>query len=221
MRQKRAEMGVGTLIIFIAMLLVAAIAAGVLIQTAGALQEKALTTGSQARQQISTNLRVVEVSGSDGLDSNLNLFSMNIKLAPGSDPIKLDETIITFNTKNTTTSLIYLAENTHANISYCDLNFTNGSNGSWVVNGTVSQCANTSVADENGTYTVEYLQKGSNYVANKVQRGDVIKLYLLSPRDISEDETVRINVVPKSGSPTLVQFATPDVVATQRVYLYP
>ena len=71
---KKAEMGVGTLIIFIAMLLVAAVAAGVLIQTAGSLQEKSLATGQQARAQISTNARVIEVSGSDGRLGNLTDF---------------------------------------------------------------------------------------------------------------------------------------------------
>ena len=63
---KKAEMGVGTLIIFIALLLVAAVAAGVLIQTAGSLQEKALSTGTQAKSQISTNAVTVEISATDG-----------------------------------------------------------------------------------------------------------------------------------------------------------
>ena len=71
---KKAEMGVGTLIVFIAMLLVAAIAAGVLIQTAGSLQEKSLSTGQQARAQISTNARVIEVSASDGRNGNVTDF---------------------------------------------------------------------------------------------------------------------------------------------------
>jgi flagellin-like protein len=106
-RKKRAEMGVGTLIIFIAMLLVAAVAAGVLIQTAGSLQEKSLATGQQSRSQISTNARVIEVSATDGRFGNLTDFQEIVKLSPGSEPIKLDQIIFTFNTKDSTSTLKY------------------------------------------------------------------------------------------------------------------
>ncbi len=105
MLNKKGEMGVGTLIVFIAMLLVAAVAAGVLIQTAGSLQEKSLATGQQARAQISTNARAIEVSAKDGLDSRLDDFSIIYKLSPGSDPIKLDQVLYSESTKDTTNSL--------------------------------------------------------------------------------------------------------------------
>jgi len=122
-KSKRAEMGVGTLIVFIAMLLVAAVAAGVLIQTAGSLQEKSLSTGQQAKAQISTNARVIEVSASDGRNGNLTDFQQIIKLSPGSDPIKLNQIIFTFNTDSRTSTLKYRGKDCQ-----CAKNNTNGYN---------------------------------------------------------------------------------------------
>jgi len=102
---KSGEMGVGTLIVFIAMLLVAAVAAGVLIQTASSLQEKSLATGQQSRSQISTNARVIEVSARDGRDGTLDEFFSIYKLSPGSDPMKLDHVLFAEATTNTTNNL--------------------------------------------------------------------------------------------------------------------
>jgi len=116
---KKAEMGVGTLIVFIAMLLVAAVAAGVLIQTAGSLQEKSLSTGQQARAQISTNARVIEVSGNDGRNGNLTDFQQIMKLSPGSDAI----IIFTFNTKDRTSTMKYRGTD-----CICEKNNQNGYN---------------------------------------------------------------------------------------------
>ncbi len=199
---KKAEMGIGTLIIFIALLLVAAIAAGVLIQTAGSLQEKALTTGDQAKGQIATNVRVVEVSATDGTDGEVNHFTMIAKLAPGSDAIKLSQALFTVNTYNNTATLQYFGTSgTYEN------NLTTG----YYTNGTSGR----------GNFTVEYLQEGSNFVDGNLQRGDVIKLYFESPRDIGEDENIRLNFIPKIGTPTLTEFITPDVISEERIYLYP
>jgi archaeal flagellin FlaB len=202
-RNKSAEMGIGTLIIFIALLLVAAIAAGVLIQTSGSLQEKALTTGDQAKGQIATNAKVIEVSASNGQDGDVEDFTMIMKLAPGSEDIKLTDTIFTINTYNTSLTLSYQDNETVVH----EKNLTNG----YWANGTTGR----------GAFTVEYLQTGNNYVDGNLQRGDVIKVYFENSRSIMEDESVRLNFIPKIGTPTLVEFITPEVISTQRVYLYP
>ena len=72
MRGKKADIGIGTLILFIATLLVAAVAAGVLIQTAGSMQESATKTGSQVKSEIATSVKVVEVFAEDGSDGEID-----------------------------------------------------------------------------------------------------------------------------------------------------
>ncbi|OYT58638.1 flagellin [Euryarchaeota archaeon ex4484_178] len=62
-KREKGEFGVGTLIIFIAMIIVAAVAATVLIQTAYVLQQQAEETGSIARQDVATGFKVITIQG--------------------------------------------------------------------------------------------------------------------------------------------------------------
>jgi len=125
-KNKKAESGIGTLIIFIAMLLVAAIAAGVLIQTTGSLQNKALATGQQSKAQISTHLEVVNTVGTDGTDGRVENVSVVMKLAPGSESIRFSELIVTVDTITNFATLSY--NNSNINSSYSVVPLQNGTN---------------------------------------------------------------------------------------------
>ncbi len=95
---KKADMGIGTLILFIAMILVAAIAASVVIQTAISLQSRTLETGSRTTRSVSTGLEALVVHGEDGRDGHLSNFSLKVKLIAGSYPIRFNDTLLEIST---------------------------------------------------------------------------------------------------------------------------
>ncbi|WP_418281824.1 archaellin/type IV pilin N-terminal domain-containing protein [Halorubrum sp. DTA98] len=88
--EERGQVGIGTLIVFIAMVLVAAIAAGVLINTAGFLQTQAEATGEESTSQVSDRLQVVSQSG-NVTDQNVTDLDIVVAQAPGASNIDLEE----------------------------------------------------------------------------------------------------------------------------------
>lgn len=99
---KRAEMGVGTMIIFIAMVLVAAVAASVLISTANTVREQAQSTGDQAINNVASGFMVQDVIGHVHGDwQSIDDITVYIRLAAGSPQINMNNVIISLITDDT------------------------------------------------------------------------------------------------------------------------
>ena len=91
---ERGQVGIGTLIVFIAMVLVAAIAAGVLINTAGFLQSQAEATGQESTELVSERIEVTSSIGVVGAsESELKTIKVGVSAAPGAESIDLSSTL--------------------------------------------------------------------------------------------------------------------------------
>ncbi|MBP2252413.1 flagellin-like protein [Halarchaeum solikamskense] len=107
-RTDRGQVGIGTLIIFIALVLVAAVAAGVLVTTADQLQTRASDTGTDAQAQVSNQIDVVSATGEDTNDDDaLDTVTLVAKKSPGSEAIDLSEATIQYTSANTSETLSY------------------------------------------------------------------------------------------------------------------
>ncbi|ELZ38837.1 archaellin/type IV pilin N-terminal domain-containing protein [Halorubrum tebenquichense] len=100
--EERGQVGIGTLIVFIAMVLVAAIAAGVLINTAGFLQTQAEATGEESTSQVSDRLQVVSTSGNvtdlnisnTSTERAIDELQVTVAQSPGAGNIDLTEVTV-------------------------------------------------------------------------------------------------------------------------------
>ncbi|MFQ3316777.1 MAG: flagellin FlaB [Candidatus Poseidoniaceae archaeon] len=95
---KLAAIGIGAMIVFIALILVAAVAAAVIIQTAERLQQNAQTTGEDTSRNLAGKLLVragfVSTGGPTGAPGTFlpgEAYALYVRLAPGSSPVTINQ----------------------------------------------------------------------------------------------------------------------------------
>jgi len=89
---KKASIGIGALIVFIALVLVAGIAASVIIQTSGTLEHQAASTGRETTSEVSTGLTVSAIEGYADVSNQDDISKIAILIRPraGTDSIDLN-----------------------------------------------------------------------------------------------------------------------------------
>jgi flagellin FlaB len=204
---ERGQVGIGTLIVFIAMVLVAAIAAGVLINTAGFLQSQAEATGQESTDLVSERIDVTSTVGivneTDGSSTgDLQEIRVGVAGAAGSNQIDLSSATVQA-----------VGPNGQRNLIFTDTNET-GDNGSPL--GGVSDIpdGNFAVQNSSGTFV-----NASEAVLNDDERFTVVFNPETEPfgtgagdgNYFGEGDTSSLDIVSPSGATTSVELRAPDL----------
>ena len=104
---KQAQAGATVIILFIAALLVAAIAAAVFISSNDKFASAVKTSGDQVQRDVSSIFFVMDIVGTDASDGTIEYLKEIIKLPPGGEALNLNYTHILISTKNSTATLNY------------------------------------------------------------------------------------------------------------------
>ena len=204
-KKEEGEMGIGTLIIFIAMIIVAAVASTVLIQTAYQLQQQAEETGNLAIQDVSTGFKIIHVGGivnnPNASTPAISIIEIKVGLLAGSPAIDMNNVLIEITDGNKDVTLNYTADS-------------------------VRVLGNATITGNGTEFTAKILRDmpPTNWNTQKVvTQGDVVMLEINATAaglDLTPQAQASLQIIPRHGVPTYAQFMVPSTLTTKYVNLY-
>ncbi|WP_144901591.1 archaellin/type IV pilin N-terminal domain-containing protein [Halobellus captivus] len=210
----RGQVGIGTLIVFIAMVLVAAIAAGVLVNTAGFLQATAEDAGQESVDKVTNRLDVVSAHGmiNETASGDLAVDSLNltVRLAAGSGAVSLEDTTIKYVSSTKAENLIYKETATGDGETLGDVTQWDGTSG---LNNSSSGTAE---------FTAYSLNDGSDtsfpVLNGQADRYEIVinaSLVEQNGGGLSTGDSIELDITSRSGGSTQVIMTMPQQLAGQ------
>lgn len=197
-------MGIGTLIIFIAFILIAAVAAAVIVSNTSDVRNKALETGKATVEEVGTSMTNVQLYAEDGRDAHVDYFYYTVKLSSGSFPISFGNAVMTMNLNNIS------QEYTYGGNGVIDCSIKNISNSSSIYNDT-----------NYNKFGLDYVLRSGKYTPGYLFPGSVVSLCFKSPRTIAEQQDLELKLVMKVGATLKLETQTPALMTNSRVYIFP
>jgi len=196
-----AAIGIGAMIVFIAMVLVAGIAASVLIQTSTQLESQSLTTGQETISEVATGIAVFDIVGY-APTTLITQLGITVRARAGSQDINLNTTYIEISDTDQKVILTYSGHHDGWNDSTLGVDNIFGTSNLFPA---ADRFGIMVIEDKDGSCTQ------SNPVINK---GDKVILAIdtnncFSASGIAERKDIRGNVVPEGGSPGVIAFTSP------------
>lgn len=218
--EEKAETGIGVLIIFIALVLVAAVAASVLIHTAGILQQRADSTGTTTIRQVSTGLVVDQIIGYDGAKpaeaGGVEYMAIFLSDNTGGSSVNLGNVSVTLTINGVTAVLIYNSSIFASVASSGSANLFG--NPVWSL-----LSASHHDATSYGVLVESDPVHSLTALYPVISTGDIAAVILNVTNtfgsNITQNEVVQGQITPEQGAPAVIEFTAPESFTTQTITL--
>ncbi|MEF8847775.1 MAG: flagellin [Candidatus Thermoplasmatota archaeon] len=213
-RKDVGAIGIGAMIVFIAMVLVAGIAASVLIQTAGDLEMSAMRAGEETEAEVATGLAITDVIGKVS-DNKIDNMTVSIKPRAGSKEIDLHEAVIELS--NSTVKVVLTYPSAANDTTY----FKDGPSGDGIFE-TGNQVFNIT-NQEFGIIELEDADGSCNATGPVINRGDLVTLTVNCSacfNKLPARTDVWGQVIPEEGASGVFSFRTPASLTDEVYDLY-
>ena len=197
--------GIGAMIVFIAVVIVAGIAASVLIQTSMKLETQAMTTGQQTVEEVSGGIAVFDITGKKGT-TNLQLIGITVRTRAGSPNLDLNHTVLEISDG---TTKILLSYNGYLDIDHFRANVS--ATGSVFDSSAWTDLNN----EEFGVIVLEDADGSCTRMSPVINSGDKVVLSICCGSgasfgaEIPTRTDVYGRIIPEIGSPGVISLTTP------------
>ena len=200
---KVASIGIGALIVFIALVLVAGIAATVIIQTSTMLETQTAATGSETTREVATGVAVYSIEGYAATSSDISKLAIMIRPRAGTDSIDVSNAYVEIS--NTNKKII---------LNYTDSFYSKPSGLNDIFSASVFP--NTGEVGDGTRFGILVLEDADNSVSQThpiINRGDKVCICINTTgcfNSIAERTDVWGTVVPENGAACDFEFRTPS-----------
>jgi flagellin-like protein len=207
----KGQQAIGTLVIFIALVITAALAAFVLVSTTNALQSKSIAVANKTMEKSTMGFasRSVEGWADTGTDGQLDLLTFGIELAPGSGTIDLDDVTVIYQAASGTVYGEYSVKNYNDSdaTTYAELNSNK-------LDGTgddVLQVNGAAISDTTTAYVVKN-RSSFKHADRYVEAGELYVLGMKLPQALQEGQDWQITVRAPYTQDLVISGYAPDVI---------